>query len=132
MPPKKKEAKAAANADPNAPDPELLEWRNKTLELQLRERTEDIALMRESKLALEKEAHDLTHAYHQNRGATMAMTSEMTGQFEGMQIQLVDKIALLQRTVGDLKEELVEAETRHVDTERSKDAKIAEKDAEVP
>ena len=63
--------------------------------------------------------------------STRHITHDMTQKFEAMQEQLVEKIGILSRTVGDLNETLAETEVRLSRVEGEKDAVIADRDAEI-
>mmetsp|Transcript_7894 Transcript_7894/g.10204 ORF Transcript_7894/g.10204 Transcript_7894/m.10204 type:complete len:207 (+) Transcript_7894:3-623(+) len=134
MPPKKKEAKKESGDD-GADNPQeilkVLNMRNTTLALQLRERTEIISDSLEAKRALEIEVDQINESFSSSKTKTLNMTNEMTGQFENMQELLVDKIVLLSRTVQDLKDELTNAEERFETSEAEKNGIISEKDEDI-
>mmetsp|Transcript_31487 Transcript_31487/g.62855 ORF Transcript_31487/g.62855 Transcript_31487/m.62855 type:complete len:184 (-) Transcript_31487:184-735(-) len=133
MPPKKKEAPKKGDEDGPNPEEELkvLQMRNNTLQLQIRERTEVISEAHSAKRAIEADVDTMTRQYNSSQGSTNKMTHEMTKQFEGMQELLVDKITLLSRTVGDLKEELASGEVTLERKAQEKDAVLELRDKEI-
>ena len=131
MPPKKQEKKA--DGDGPSPEEELKDYtmKNTTLELQLREKTEVIMEANQAQRAIDDEVETTMNKTMTTKSDTLQLTAEMTKQFESMEEVLVEKIALLSRCLGDLKEQLVSEEERYEAVAIQKDEEISDRDAEV-